>query len=509
MRPTNRREFFLDTARISAALTAAGLIGPRSVAEPRDDTATKADPIDRMRVAVIGTGGRGGDHVNGFLDKQLNCEIVAVCDCDERAPLQKLRTINQVQGKAPHAEKDLRRILDDKSIDAVSIATPNHWHSLAAIWAIQAGKHVYVEKPVSHNVSEGRRVVEAARKYNKICQTGTQCRSFPGSRDAIQFIHDGKIGKVHTAFGLCYKPRGSIGKVQGVGLIPWSLDYDLWCGPAPKRDPHRLKLHYDWHWQWDYGNGDLGNQGIHQMDVARWGLNKHEMPKSVFSLGGRFGYEDDGETANTQMAVFDYGDCQLIFEVRGLRTADYLADRRGKPTNDRAREAKVGNVFLGEKGYVVCTGYNSSVALDNDDKVLQVFGQPRGGEGHAHYANFTQAVRAGRRELLNADIEEGHLSSAMCHLANISYRLGREIPFDSQETKVVSGHGGEDKLATETLQHMRKHLEDNKVDLAKVQCRVGQKLTLDPANERFVDSLDANKMLTREYRKGFEVPARI
>src|SRR5262249_21204416 len=236
MRPTNRREFFLDSARISAALTAAGLLGPRSSAQaPAGDQPSKADPIECLRVAVIGTGGRGGDHVNGFLDKALNSEIVTVCDCDERNSQQKLRSIERIQGKAPHAEKDLRRILDDKSIDAVSIATPNHWHSLAAIWAIQAGKHVYVEKPVSHNVSEGRRVVEAARKYNKICQTGTQCRTFSGTRDAMQFIHDGKIGKVHTAFGLCYKPRGSIGKLQGVGMIPWSLDYDLWCGPAPKR----------------------------------------------------------------------------------------------------------------------------------------------------------------------------------------------------------------------------------------------------------------------------------
>jgi len=501
----NRREFFLDSARISAALAAAGLLGPRTVSAAQD-TPTKADPIDRMRVAVIGTGGRGKDHVSGFLKKDLNCEIVTVCDPDERQPRQVMRSITDIQGKAPQHEKDLRRVLDDKSIDAVSIATPNHWHALAAIWAIQAGKHVYVEKPVSHNVSEGRRIVEAARKHNKICQTGTQIRTMSGVREAMQFLHEGKLGKVHTGVALCYKRRDSIGKIQGEGTIPWSMDYDLWCGPAPKRDPKRLKVHYDWHWQWDYGNGDLGNQGIHQMDVGRWGLNKKELPASVYSLGGRFTYVDDGETANTQLAVFDYGDCELIFEVRGRPTPDFLADQRGTETAARNMRAMVGNIFYAEKGYVLFSSYTEAVALDNDDKVIQVFRSKREDD---HYGNFTQAVRAGRREILNADIEEGHLSSAMCHLANISYRLGRELPFDSEETKVVFGHQGEDKMATKMLQHMRKHLEANKVDLKSVQCRVGPKLVIDPSRERFVDNADANKMLTREYRKGFEVPARI
>jgi predicted dehydrogenase len=506
MRPLNRRDFFLDTGRLSAALAAAGVLGPKSSPAMAAVEAQKPDPIDRLRVAVIGTGGRGRDHVNGWLNKSLNAEIVSVCDCDDRAAQRVMRSIEQVQGKLPKSEKDLRRVLDDQSIDAVSIATPNHWHSLAAIWAIQAGKNVYVEKPVSHNVSEGRRVVEAARKHNKICQTGTQIRTMSGIREAMQFLHDGKLGKVNSAIALCYKLRPSIGKIEGEGMIPWSLDYDLWCGPAPKRDPRRKKVHYDWHWQWDYGNGDLGNQGIHQMDVARWGLNKKELPRSVLSLGGRFGYVDDGETANTQLCVFDYGDCELIFEVRGLPTKDYLADRRGRATEDERMRATVSNIFLGEKGYLICSTYTNAIALDHDDKVIQVFRSKREDD---HYANFAQAVRAGRREILNADIEEGHLSSALCHLGNISYRLGRDLPFDSQEATTISGPRGEDKVATEALYHMRKHLEANKVDLASVQCRVGPTLAIDASNERFKDNADANKMLTREYRKGFEVPAKV
>jgi hypothetical protein len=270
------------------------------------------------------------------------------------------------------------------------------------------------------------------------------------------------------------------------------MDYDLWCGPAPYKPPHRNTkagtVHYDWHWFWDYGNGDLGNQGIHQMDVARWGLHKNELPQSVVSVGGRFGYIDDGETANTQSCVFDYGDCELVFEVRGLSTKHY-------------KGAKVGNIFYGSKGYLVCPSYNSAVAYDLDGQIVQVF---RGGDDQDHFNNFVKAVRSRKAADLNADILEGHLSSALCHLGNISYRLGVSIPFSKQ-----SGAFGDDKEAAETLARMEEHLKDNKVPLDQTSYRLGRKLAVDPKSETFVNESEANQYLTREYRKGFEVSEKV
>jgi predicted dehydrogenase len=293
-----------------------------------------------------------------------------------------------------------------------------------------------VEKPVSHNVSEGRRIVEAARKYNRICQTGTQSRSSEGLRQAIDFLHAGKLGKVKLARGLCYKLRPSIGKVSGPQPIPKTVDYNLWCGPAPMEPLMRKRLHYDWHWFWDYGNGDLGNQGIHEMDKARWGLGVDELARGVISVGGRFGYVDDGQTANTQICVYDYGDQQLIFEVRGLPTRDPFpgksyGKRPGKPTN------YVGNIWYGTEGILVSGSYSGAVALASNGEVIQKF--TGGGD---HFGNFVSAVRNRKACDLNADILEGHLSSALCHLGNISYRLGTLQAFN-KKTKAF----GDDKEA--------------------------------------------------------------
>jgi predicted dehydrogenase len=501
MRPIDRRDFLTDTGRLAAALAAAGLIRPRAAAAEPVAVAKRGAANDRLRFALIGAKGRGTDHVKGIAGKN-NCEIVTVCDCDEAVIGKAMTDTERQQGKQPKFEKDLRKVLEDPSIDCVSIATPNHWHALAAIWAMQAGKHVYCEKPVSHNVAEGRRIVEAAAKFNKICQTGTQIRSMSGIRAAMAFLHDGKLGTVSLARGLCYKPRGSIGRVEGDGTIPATIDYDLWCGPAPKRPPRRSKLHYDWHWQWDYGNGDLGNQGIHQMDVARWGLNKSGLPTRVVSLGGRFSYVDDGETANTQVCVFDYDGATLIFEVRGLMTEDVLADQRGKPTTDKQFQAKVGNVFYGELGTLICSSYTDAVALDHADKIIEVFKSKKDDD---HYANFAAAVRSGRATDLNAPIEEGHLSSAICHLGNVSYQLGRDVPYNSSETKAAL----RDSDARETFVRTLKHLQANGVNLDETKIRLGRVLTVDPRTEQFVGDTDANAMLTREYRKGFEVPVKL
>ncbi|MGL4424259.1 MAG: Gfo/Idh/MocA family protein, partial [Gemmataceae bacterium] len=359
-----------------------------------------------------------------------------------------------------------------------------HWHSLMAIWAMRAGKDVYVEKPVSHNVREGRLMVEASRKYNRICQTGTQSRSTTGMRQAIGYVRSGKIGDVNLAYGTCYKPRKSIGKVDGPQPTPKSMDYDLWCGPARMLPPTRKSVHYDWHWVWEYGNGDLGNQGIHEMDKARWGLGVESLPERVLALGGRFGYIDDGETANTQLCLYDYGTKKILFEVRGLPTKDY-------------RGAMVGNIFVGTEGYVVCPNYSSGTVFDKDGKKVTDF---KGGGEDLHFANFVKAVRSRKREDQNADILEGHLSSAMCHLGNISYRLGTPGGLSAEVPGLSDLPAGAD-----SLKRLMTHLTDNKLEPEKLAGRIGTLLTIDPKTETFTTKNDAaTAMLFREYRKGFD-----
>ncbi len=446
-------------------------------------------PNEKIRIGVIGAGGRGGEHISQFQNRK-NSEIGAIIDVDEAIAQRRIEKIAEETGKRPAYFSDLRKALEDKSIDAVSVATPNHWHSLAAIWSMQAGKDVYVEKPVSHNVSEGRRCVQVARKYKKICQTGTQSRSEKGMRDAIEFIHKGGIGEVKLARGLCYKRRPSIGP-RGTYEAPKTVDYDLWSGPAPLKPVTRPKFHYDWHWQWDYGNGDLGNQGIHQMDIARWGLGVTDIGEGVLSYGGRLGYEDAGETGNTQVCIHRYGDKRLVFEVRGLETSDLKAPK------SEAEGAKVGVIFYGSEGYMLMPSYSSGVVFDLDGKMVQQF---KGGGDH--FGNFLSACRSRKHEELNADILEGHLSSALCHLGNVSYRLGEQLPV-KEIAKKLEG----DAEALETFGRFSEHLVANKVDLDS-KAYFGLNLTLDGKAEVFTGphADAANPMLTREYRKPYVVP---
>ena len=483
MRFLSRRDFIKDSA-VLAALAAAGVGGKVSAGAKSEKETKSGDAASQLRVAVVGVHGRGQEHVRGFAGKN-NCLVTTICDADSDVIGRAMSAAEKAQGQAPKYEQDIRKVVEDKNIDVISIATPNHWHSLAAIWGLQNGKNVYVEKPVSHNISEGRRVVEVARKTGRLCQAGTQSRSSIGLIEAMQFVHDGKIGKVTVARGLCYKPRGSIGKVSGPQEPPKTVDYNLWCGPAPMDPVMRKQFHYDWHWFWDYGCGDLGNQGIHEMDKARWGLGKSELAKGVVSVGGRYGYVDDGQTANTQICVFDYGDSELIFEVRGLKT-------------DPLKDVKVGNIIYGREGYLVIPSYSDAIAFTNDGEVIKKFSG-----GGDHFANFVSAVRSGKVEDLHADIEEGHISSALCHLGNVSYRLGTEQAFDQKPDQL-----GHDKEATETLERMEQHLKDNQVPLDEVKLRVGRNLKFDPKTETFLGDKEADVMLTREYRKGFEVPAK-
>jgi predicted dehydrogenase len=496
MRFFNRREFIHSSTAVAAAFAAMGPSVPLVRAADRTKAANKGEANDRLRAAVVGVKGRGMEHVHALANKH-NCIVATICDPDVAVIGPAMSHCLDKQGFMPRYEADIRKVLEDRSIDIVSIATPNHWHALAAIWALQAGKDVYVEKPVSHNVSEGRRIVETARATRRICQTGTQSRSSTGMREAMDFLHSGKLGKVRLARGLCYKRRNSIGKVAQAQPIPKTIDYDLWCGPAPKKPLMRKNLHYDWHWIWDYGNGDLGNQGIHEMDKARWGLGKNEFAKSVQSVGGRFGYVDDGETANTQICLFDYGDCELIFEVRGLASDSPFPPpvRSGK-----RGENFVGNIFYASEGVLVCPSYTAAIAVRPDGEIIREF---KGGEDH--FGNFIQAVRSRRVEDLHADILEGHLSSALCHLGNISYRLGESIAFDKAD-KVY----GEDKDGASALQSMEAHLKATGVPLGEVQLQVGPKLLVEPKAETFLNEKErADPLLTREYRKGFEVPTKV
>jgi predicted dehydrogenase len=477
----SRREFAARIGTVAAAVAAGeSLFGPQ---------ATSAAPLvgnrvlganDRVVVASIGIRGQGDSLKRGFA-RLKEVEIKTLCDIDANLAPERVndKRLADVATFKPGFTQDLRRVLEDKDIDAVIIATPNHWHALATIWALQAGKHVYVEKPSSHTVWEGRQMVEAAAKYNKIVQVGTMNRSRPVVREAIKFLHDGGIGPIYMARGLCFKPRPSIGKYPDGPMGPGEkyrlnveasrdeppydtaylskVDYDLWLGPAPVRPFNRNRFHYNWHWHWDYGDGDTGNQGPHQFDIARWGLAKQEHPVKIRSVGGYFGPESSQETPDLQTSMFEYADGKILeFATRGGHTNDEGGQR-------------IGNLFYGREGYVWIDGDGRSwqsylgrkeekgpgqapppkKEADSDPLVPTSIESP-------HYRNFIDALRAGDPKLLTCDVLEGHLSSSLPHLANISHRVGRALVFDGK-------------------------------------------------SETFVGDPEADKLLTREYRKGFEI----
>lgn len=408
---------------------------------------------DKVNLAIVGLGGRGRDHVQ-FYSTLASANISAICDVNQAAQERGVALVEKLTGKKPKVYADMRQVFDDKSIDAVSIVTPNHWHALSTIWACQAGKDVYIEKPASHNIFEGQQMVAAARKYGRMVQVGSQSRTIQHKMRAVELLRQGVIGKVYLAKGLCYKRRPSIGKKPD-GPTPPGLDWDKFLGPAPMRPFNELRFAYNWHWFWDTGNGDIGNQGVHEMDYARWGLGKNELPKSVYSTGGKFVYDDDQETPNTQSATFDYGDMQVQFEVRGLLTgAEGGLPFRGGHT--------IGNLFFGSDGYMVVdvAGFQAYKGEKHEKVMDEPFREAKQWDSAPHMDNFLQAVKTRRRESLTAEIEQGALSAALCHMANTSYRLGR-------------------------------------------------KLTMDPATMRYEADAEANRMLTREYRKPYEVPAKV
>ncbi len=466
-----------------------------------------------IRIAVVGFNGRGQNHIAGY--SQLpGVRIVALCDVDQGV-LDKGVAQLKDKGQDVTPYRDIRKLLESKEVDAISIATPNHWHSLGAIWGCQAGKHVYVEKPVSHNVWEGRQLVRAAAAHKRIVQMGVQSRSASGIAAVLEWAAQGHLGKLLNVHGLCYKRRPSIAKEAGATPIPDQIDYDLWCGPAPKVPLARKKLHYDWHWLWAYGNGDLGNQGIHQMDMARRFLGEPALAPRVVSVGGRLGYEDDGETPNTLVVFQDYKKAPLLFEVRGLPSATDSKEM------DQYHGASVGVVAHYEGGRIVCPTYNDAIAYDRDGRIIAAFGKPQlpldpaeaakvkvaittNEDRDNHYANFLRAVRSGRESDLNGKILDGHISSALCHTGNISYQLGRKASAEVSREKLKAN-----PVALESVGRMLTHLEANGVNLRENQLVMGEFLTMDPATEKFVGNTAADALLTRNYRAPFVVPEKV
>ncbi len=405
----NRRHFLMNSA---AALGSSAL-------------AAAASPNDTIRIAVVGMNGRGKSHLQAFTSLP-KVDLVAVCDIDDAVLAKGAKFVEEKRGKAPATYKDLRKLLEDKSIDAISIATPNHLHTLQTVWACQAGKDVYVEKPCSHDMWEAKQVVGAARKYDRIVQQGSQSRSNLALQEAVQKMKEGVIGDVYHARGLCYKWRNTIGKARPEA-VPAGVDYDLWLGPAPKREFTQNRFHYKWHWHWDYGNGDLGNQGIHEIDIARWGLGV-KYPTKVSAIGGKYMFDDDQETPNTLAVAYEFDESGkkklMTFEVRHWMT-NHEADI--KEFDKSVKSNTVGNLFYGSEGYLAIDGYTKYYSFLGKEAQPG----PARTDGGDHFANFLNAMRSHSRGELTAEIEEGAISTTLVHLANISYKLGRSVHFDA------------------------------------------------------------------------------
>ncbi len=409
----NRRYFLMSSA--AAAVTARA--------------STLASPNGAIRVGCAGLRSQGSDHIRAF-SALPGVEVAALCDVDQTVLDAGVKLAEKSGKRRPAAYVDIRKMLEDKSLDAISIATPDHWHALITIWACQAGYDVYCEKPCSHNIFESRQIVAARQKYNKIVQHGTQGRSAAAAREAVQKMGEGLIGDVYMARGLCFKWRESIKKAPPEP-VPAGVDYDLWTGPAPKREFTRNRFHYNWHWFWDYGSGDLGNQGLHEMDICRWGLGV-AYPTRVSAMGGKYMFDDDQETPNTVVVTYDFGSGGkkklLVFEVRHWITNDEAGIRGENVTGN-----VVGNIFYGSEGYL---------AIDTQARYQAYLGRkqepgPSLRRGGNPYANFIQAVRSRKQSDLNAPIEEGAITSDLVHLGNISHRLGRSLRFDPKTLTVV------------------------------------------------------------------------
>lgn len=451
---------------------------------------------DKVLVAVAGINSRGRSHYGAYAGMK-NVEVAYLVDPDSRLFDSRSKDVEKRQGKAPKCVQDFRTALEDKNVHAISIATCNHWHAPMTIFACMAGKDVYVEKPASHNVHEGRVALDMARKYNRIVQHGTQQRSSGGRAREIAAVQSGKYGKLRVSKGYCAKPRGSIGTKKNEAP-PAGLDFNLWTGPAQKTEFHRNLVHYNWHWFWEFGNGDIGNQGVHEIDVMRWAIPGATLPTRVVSLGGRFGYEDQGQTANTQMSVYTFGDVLGVFEVRGL-----INNNPTRKKDMTHSQRKVANEFYTTEG-MIAGGKFYPKNGGKPEGVKAPAGVDVGGGGP--WGNFINCVRSRNRDELNADIEHGHYSSALCHLGNISHRLGESGSWNDMPNRF-----GKNDVVQETINNLRENCREFKVPVDTSKVTVGRVLDMDPKTEQFVgkDVTAANALLTREYRKEFAIPTNL
>jgi len=499
MKRATRREFLQSSA------TAAAALGLPSLALGGDPPAKGGGANAEVRIGVVGlgdvaaiggVGGRGHQLIRAIRDVP-GARVVALCDVD-RAHLDRETKPFNDRGAKVAVYHDIRKLLDDKTIDAVVVATPNHWHALATIWACQAGKDVYVEKPLAYNIWEGRQMVAAARKHGRMVQVGTQSRSSPALPQAFEYLRSGQLGAVRWARAIVYRPRVGIGKVSVPTPVPATVDYDLWCGPSPQTPLMRRQLHYDWHWFWSTGNGEIGNNGVHVIDVCRWALGQNKPAPRAIAIGGRLGFDDDGETPNTLVAVLDYRPAPLICEVRNVR----ITKEPNSMGTYRARDRGV--VIECEGGYFAGDADGGAI-FDRQGRKIKDIAEGRLPEfpDAPHLANFVSAVRSRRAGDLHAEVIEGHVSTACCHMANISYRLGKRSPPGA----ILETIRGNAELS-DAFQRCRDYLRANNIDLAATQAVLGPWVTLDGQQERFVGEFaqEANELCHRAYRAPFVVP---
>ncbi|NUQ65719.1 MAG: Gfo/Idh/MocA family oxidoreductase [Pirellulales bacterium] len=475
---------------------------------PGGRPAKAAGPGGEIRMGVVGLGGIDvvggvggrGRQLIGSLRRIPGVKVVAICDVDQEVLDREVQQFKTRQEEVA-ACRDLRKVIDDKTVDAVAIATPNHWHALATIWACQAGKDVYVEKPFSYNLWEGRQMVAAAEKYGRMVQVGTQRRSSEVLRQAFDYLHSGQIGAIRSAHALVYRAREGIGRVARPTPVPATVDYDLWCGPAPQAPLMRRQLHYEWHWFWSTGNGEIGNNGTHLIDVCRWALRLDAPPPRALSIGGRFGFDDLGETPNTQIALFDYRPAPIICEIRNLRTAN-AAGAMGKFRNsDRGAVIECeGGYFAGEM--------SGGAVFDHQGRQIQEFrdGGKSGDVEIAHLANFLAAVRSRRAGDLNAGAAVGHASTACSHMANLSHRLGK---LASPEAVAEANRANPELM--DAFERCREYLRDQGVDLGATPAVEGPWLTFDSDRDGFVGEFarEADDLSRRVYREPFVVPQQV
>lgn len=457
-----------------------------------------------VRVAMIGLGEVGGPGV-GARGRQLidqlrkvpNVRIVALCDVDKQILGREAERFSAWR-EGVKTCADMRDVFDSPDVDAVFVATPNHWHALATVWACQAGKDVFVEKPASHSIWEGRQMVAAARKYKRIVQVGTQARSSDASRQAAEFLQTGQLGKILYGQVIVYRRREGIGKVSGPQKPPASVDYNLWLGPAPDAPPMRSVFHYDWHWFWDTGNGEIGNNGVHYLDRCRWLIGQNGLPRRAISLGGRFAFNDDGQTPNTQLALLDYAPAPIVCEVRGL------PDRPGSRKMDAVRTLTTGLIVQCEGGYYLGSTATSAV-YDRGDRRIKEFTDRLDSDeqASAHPANFIEAVRSRDPSHLNCEVLEGHRSAALCHMANISYRLGR-----ASQPDAATGAAKNSPQWSDACERFGDHLAANGIDLTKTPATLGPWVTISPDSEEFVgeSAAEARALCRRKDREPFVVP---